>query len=441
MSYLEKLINKLYGTYLFLFVFFFLVRTDYFPNVYNSFMQLFMLGFSYLLIRLSLHKNTMWLSIFIFQIVSSILMRLFNFEMSGSWLGSEAVDAEFYHSLGNQTDSMILSSFIQYMVLNDMNVDDFGFPIIVYISNRIFGCFSIHALLILNSISILIGSIYLYKLSLRFVDRYSSKVMTLFWGMMPFSVYTSAAGLKENFFALFIILSFYWLYQFYDYRNLRNFLLFFIFNMIFFLFRLAVGYMLFLSFLFYVILKWEIVRKKLYIILFITIILGLFVFKDLASIIMEQRGYEYDNLFSHSTEKLSDAGGSIAVITNLISGFIGPIPSFVSNDYFKIIYITRYSFSTFVKMFISFFYLYSIFLFLKLKVIYLTPMIVFTLLNILMIEITFFTLHDRYHWPHLPLLFVLSMYGFEYYRKFKVGKLYACYSYIVVLLIVLFNFR
>ena len=171
------------------------------------------------------------------------------------------------------------------------------------------------------------------------------------------------------------------------------------------------------------------------------ILLGLFVFEDLASIMMEQRGYEYDNVFSHSTEKLSDAGGSIAIITNLISGFIGPIPSFVSDDSFKIIYITRYSFSTFVKMFISFFYVYSVFIFVKFRIISLTPMIVFTLLNILMIEITFFTLHDRYHWPHLPLLFVLSMYGFEYCRKFKVRKLYACYSYIAVLLIVLFNFR
>lgn len=437
----EKLINKLYGTYLFLFVFFFLFRTDYFPNVYNSFMQLFMLGFSYLLIRLSLHKKTIWIPIFVFQVVSSILMRFFNFEMSGSWLGSEAVDAEFYRSLGNQTDSMNLSSFIQYMALNDMDIDDFGFPIIVYISNAIFGSFGIHMLLLLNCVSILIGSIYLYKLSLRFVDQYSAKVMALFWGMMPFSVYISAAGLKENFFALFVILSFYWLYQFYDCRNIRNFLLFFIFNLSVFLFRLAVGYMLFLSFLFYGILKWEIVRKRLYVILFITIMLGFFVFEDLASIMMEQRGYEYDNVFSHSTEKLSDAGGSIAIITNLISGFIGPIPSFVSDDSFKIIYITRYSFSTFVKMFISFFYVYSVFIFVKFRIISLTPMIVFTLLNILMIEITFFTLHDRYHWPHLPLLFVLSMYGFEYCRKFKVRKLYACYSYIAVLLIVLFNFR
>ena len=207
----EKLINKLYGTYLFLFVFFFLFRTDYFPNVYNSFMQLFMLGFSYLLIRLSLHKKTIWIPIVVFQVVSSILMRFFNFEMSGSWLGSEAVDAEFYRSLGNQTDSMNLSSFIQYMALNDMDIDDFGFPIIVYISNAIFGSFGIHMLLLLNCVSILIGSIYLYKLSLRFVDQYSAKVMALFWGMMPFSVYISAAGLKENFFALFVILSFVYL--------------------------------------------------------------------------------------------------------------------------------------------------------------------------------------------------------------------------------------
>ena len=164
-------------------------------------------------------------------------------------------------------------------------------------------------------------------------------------------------------------------------------------------------------------------------------------FPLITNAVLVQRGYDYESVSSMQEARTEATGGAVARVTNVVAGFVGPIPNFVADDYFKRTYITRYSFTPFFKMIISFFFLYGFIALVKKKRTVLFPFYVFILLNIIMMIFTFYTLHDRYHWPAIPLFFIVSAWGYQEYIGLHRSKFYTCYSLGVILLILLFNLR
>lgn len=264
----------------------------------------------------------------------------------------------------------------------------------------------------------------------------------LFWGIMPYAVYTSSSGLKENFFAFGVIFAFYHAYAYYERRRVWNLALTMLGIASTFLFRLALGYAAVLAFLSYYFLKSRFVHRHFKLSFAVVLLAVLPFFPMLSSSIMEQRGYSYEGLSQMAEAKTARSGGVVANVTNAVAGVVGPIPNFVSTDAVKRTYITRYSFTPFFKMCVSFFFLYAAyFVVFRRYDVALMPPLVFIVLNIIMMVFTFMTLHDRYHWPDIPLFLLVCAWGMEKYNQYGGRGKYTLYLCAVSLIILAFNFR
>ena len=433
--------NRYYSLYLFLLLFFYISRNEFFPIWHDVFLQLFMLFSSYCIIRGFLNgiaAPNIGIYIFIYQLLCSFLMQYFNYEIYGDLYGFNPIDAEAYRSYAflHHKD---FADFLFYLKYKGNLIDDYGYPLIIYFASVVTGKYYIQSIVVLNAIVVAIGSQLLSKISSLFVSKQYSILVGIIWGIMPFAVYTTAGGLKENFFVFFIILSFYFLYKYIQEKWWPQFLFCLLFASTIFLFRLALGYAMLLSIFSYFLFKSRFVQSHYKFILFTTLITILISFSYVATYLIVQRGYDYDTMTGHAKEKI---GGLVGTVTNYVAGFIGPIPNFVSTSPEKLTYITRYSFTPYIKMMISFYFWYAIYYVIKNKKIEFFPIITFYIINTIMLLFTFFTLHDRYQWPHIPVFILLSIYGYMQTRhKVKIKRLYSWYVCLIVMIIIVFNFR
>lgn len=440
----NQLINKSYLLYLLLFLFFLIFNGEYFPAYYNAGLQLQMLVCGFLFSKIALSTSLLsatWICIFSFQLISTICMRLVNIEFFYDWLGYNPIDAEYYRSIAEHFQNKDLTSLFSWFN-NNLQFDDFGYPFFLVLTTSIFGFdYGLQVMVFINTLFILWGSKYLYRLSCFFTNQHSAKLVAILWGMMPFAVYTSAAGLKENFFVFFIIGAFYFYFKYKFVHKFQYLILSIIFALVTAFFRIPIAYMVIASFIVSKLFSSHFFRKHQNKIIIILIIIGIISFRFFASYIMQQRDLDFDQMSEIQDNKLQKNGGTIAVITNIIAALIGPFPSYIATTE-KINYITLYSFSPFLKMLLSYFALYAVFKTLKQKQTILMPIIVFWALNSIMLIFTFFTLHDRYQWMHIPFVLLLAIIGIQKYytirHKIKYDKLYL---FITIILIIFFNYR
>lgn len=435
----KYIVRKSFCLYLLVLTFFYIVENSYFPAWYDAFMQVFMLlmGLTVIVIVKGYYKR-IFLAIFLFQLLCSFIMIGVNYEIYGDIYGYNPIDADQYRNYGKIFQSNDFHQAIDYLRYNN-GIDDFGYPLIIFFAKKICGDYFLLFVIFLNALVVAIGSSFLYKLSSCFLSMHHSIITALVWGIMPFAVYTTAAGLKENFFVFFIILSIYYLYKYIVHKHLYLLCLFFLFTLFTFLFRLVVGYAIVLSFLSYIVFSNKFVIKYYKLSLVFIGFVIFFSFGVIADFVINQRGYEYEVLETIATER---TGGIVGTIINNVAGFIGPIPNFVATDIEKLSYITRYSFTPFLKMMISFYFWYAVYYILKNKKVILIPMLVLYVVNISMLIFTYYTLHDRYQWPHIPMFLLLSAYGYmKSQQVYNIKRWYSYYLSVVLLIIIVFNFR
>jgi hypothetical protein len=146
--------------------------------------------------------------------------------------GFNAVDAFAYEKIANESKDLSINQFIKTLnEIYDLSISDYGFPFIRYLIAQITKNITIqnYLLVILNSISISFSSKILGLLANNFLNRENTKALILFWGLNPFSIYTSPSGMKENIFIFIIILTFYFLQKYYSYNQKKYLFLFFTF--------------------------------------------------------------------------------------------------------------------------------------------------------------------------------------------------------------------
>ena len=141
--------------------------------------------------------------------------------------------------------------------------------------------------------------------------------------------------------------------------------------------------------------------------------------------------------------KTEATGGAIGAVTNVVAALIGPFVSIVSTSIGKANYITLDSFGTMIKMMLSLGFVYGLYKIFRDKVVSLFPIALFVVLHIVMLIFTFYTLHVRFQWPHMPFVFLIAIYGLKRMQdsklqKFKIQQVYAL---AVVGVIVLYNLR
>lgn len=447
MQLTTTIIYKLCILYIIFFIFFFLVSNSAFPAWYDGLLQLSMLLIGavliIMLIKTKVGRGT-WFLIFVYHVLFAFLMRSIDIAVYNNPLGAFAVDSAFYQYCGEHYANYPISSLFQYLTYNAYSIDDFGYPIIMWIGYHLFGVYGLNAIIFFNGFVIALGSYYLYRLSLNFVGHTYAKLVALIWGTMPFAIYTSSVGLKENFFAFCVICVFYFFYQYVYQKEKASIAYCIIFLLSLFLFRLAAGYFAILSIISYYVLQQNFVRRHLKLYILITIVCLVPLFPIITSSVLEQRGYDYENVTDIKESKTEATGGVVASVTNVVAGFIGPIPNFIASDPVKCTYITRYSYTPFIKIVISFFFLYGLYFIVKRRQdLGIVPLFIFIILNMIMMIFTFYTLHDRYHWPAIPLFLIVSAWG--YMKACEWGdralRMYKFYVIGIMLLIVVFNFR
>lgn len=378
-------------------------------------------------------------SIIVFQLICCVGLRLFNTVYYGNPLGYEPVDALEYDEMGKYCHMPYIEFIAMHFAYSDsFEVDDIGFPSIIYIVYRLFDNWGREVLVILNVFIVTWSSFVLFRTASFFLNKRDSLFLCFFWGIEAFSIYTASVGLKENFFLFFIISALYCLCKMQHNKSYLNILLFLLVATMTLFFRIALFYSLIVIFVSVFLLRSEFVRKNMWLISFLIALFVLINFVSIVGGIAEQRGYEYSNI-AHNYEE--NSGGLLGWITNLTAALIGPIPSFVSDE-FKRNYVTLYSFTPFCKMLYSLFFLYGMFYALRNKITEYFPFILMWVMNTIMIVFTFYTLHDRYQWPHIPCTLILSALGFRLLKNATYFKPFiGFYTILVCFLIILFNLR
>lgn len=430
--------------YLLFYAIFFFAMKSRVPDLPIVVMQ--MLGmvmivfFSLLYERRSISKTL--LIIIIFQLVCCFGLRFFNIDYFENPLGYDPQDAMSYHRNGSHIDLPFVS-FIRYLESNVDQVDDMGFNIIVYLVYSLSGDpeMGVQLLVLFNVIAVVISCYFLYKLSNLFFEKESSCFIAFFWGTELYGVYTASVGLKENFMVMFIIMAIYYIMRVHKNVLSKDLILAIIFSLPLLLFRTSVFYMLLCVLGYVVALKFPLVKRYIYVfIIFLAILAMIYAYQTIDELAL-QRGYTYDFL-QEITEDKAKKSGSLIYVLNYLASVVGPFPNFVAEDFAKQNYITLYSFSSFCKVFYSFFFIYGIYGAFKNKHYELIGVFLFYLLNIVMLLFTLFAQHDRYQWPHMPFTIILAIYGLICWREERhILKWDKLYFLLAIALIVVFNYR
>lgn len=138
------------------------------------------------------------LSIILFQYVTSITLRYYYTQHFGNPLGYNPIDSWLYHSTGVAVQNYSLEELFTYLKCNSFNIDDWGFPLIVYFTYHIFGAnIGIDLLLLFNILVITISSFRLYQLAGYFLEKSYALLVTFIWGRCRFCLYHSSRTKRE----------------------------------------------------------------------------------------------------------------------------------------------------------------------------------------------------------------------------------------------------
>lgn len=391
--------------------------------------------FSFLYDRQSISKTI--LLIVLFQLICCYGLRFFNIEYFENPLGYEPQDALNYHMRG----SHIEKSFIAYLRYLDglFEIDDFGFNLIVYFVYSLAGDsdMGMELLVFFNIIAVTVSSYYLYKLSNLFFEKKESCFITFFWGTELYAVYTASVGLKENFMVMFIVIAIYYIIRVQKSLLSKDIIFAVLFSLPLLLFRTAVFYMLMCVLVYLLALRLPLVKRYIYVFISIIIVLAtIYSYRTIDEIALQQ-GYSYDFLQEVADRKVKETG-NMTYVLNYFASVIGPLPNIVAEDFFKQNYITLYSFSSFCKVFYSFFMVYGIYGAFRRKHYELIGVFLFWFLNTFMLLFTLFAQHDRYQWPHMPFTLILACYGLMCWKDerhiLKWDKLYFIFALLVILI-------
>ncbi len=428
---------------LFLLLFYFTQKAK-FPDSSIVFMQIMGMGmivfFSFLYDKLSISRTMLILVVYL--LICCFGLRFFNMDYFNNPLGYKPQDALLYHNFGSHIEQSLLG-FIRFMKLRNVQIDDMGFTYIVYLIYRLSGDpeIGIQLLVLFNVVVISISSYFLYKLSNFFFEKHLSCFIAFFWGTELYAVYTASVGLKENFMVMFIIIAIYYIIRVNKHLLSKDIFYAVLFSLPILLFRTAMFFMLMCVLLYILALRIPLVKRYLYfftiIIIYIASVYAYTVIEELA--IMQGSNYE---TIQHAANYRVQQGGSFTYLLNYLASLIGPFPNLVTGDFFRKNYITLYSFSSFCKVFYSFFFIYGIFRAFRNKSFEMIGITIFWILNTFMLLIMLFAQHDRYQWPHMPFTIILAVYGLKCWNEnrhvFIWDKLYLIAAILVVLV---FNFR
>lgn len=428
--------QRFYYIYILLFIFFLVFAYNSFPAFHDACMQIFMLLFGWV-VGYSIIKTNgrhLYAKIFIFQALSVLLKVAINKTFYGDFVGPNAVDALEYRNIGEMYGRFNYSKFFHEVLLTGKDYDDWGFYSIIWLCYNCLGSYGYLMLLCLNIIAVSTAAYRLYRLSAHFIDRHLSLLLVAVWGVMPFSIETAVGFLKENFFSLIVISTFYHLYKFIDHKAIANLLFAIAWGLLASFFRMALGYAILLSLFSAVFINSRFLKKHLLSVALFTIVPLIIFVPLIISFLLSRRGITIEALL------FARIDGTIGVVVDFLAGFIGPFPKFIG-DFETVHYITFSSFSSLVKALISpYFWLEFLTILKNGKTRYL-PILIFILCNLFMIVISHFAIQLRFQWPHMAIFFLMALIGFNDFGMSKnIQRIYKIYVFVLLFVVYKYNF-
>lgn len=408
-----------------------------FPPIQIVTIQLFLTSICVFTVHLCKGKKLSQITFLIFtlNLIASVILRLFYIDFFNNPLGYIPIDSAEYNRYAVRTCEMSLTEYIN--CIKELDIDDRGIQTILYIVYHICGAtLGINIMIVVNSIFTTISSYYLYKLSSFFLPNKLVVVITALWGTMPFSITTSADGLKENFFSLFLVVGVYYAYAFFKNGKSNYLVKALLFGSCTVFFRLAV-LPIFMLCLFVIYLNVKIKStKNFYTVVVVLLIISSFIFKFVFNYLMQLRGFTDDTFAAMHEHQYGTSNVSNVSFFNWIFGIIGSFPSFRSSPD-KVMYITVSNFSPFVTLMTSSFYLYGMIIAIK-KRSEVLPLVVVTLLNTIMIIMMSFSFDFRYRFVQMPFVLMLAGYGLYTMNK-AFFKFHILYQILLSCIIILYN--
>lgn len=356
----------------------------------------------------------------------SVVIRLFYIEHWNDPLGPIPMDALDYHMDALKASRYSLSDFMNFCI-EDHDLDDSGFAYILYFIYRMFGNdFGIHVALLANSVAVTMLCNYTYKIANYYISSEYSKLVIAILGTLSYSVVTSANGLKENFFTLFVVGAIYYSIRYYTIKNIGNLLMLILFSALTVLFRLAFLPMLILAIVSVRFAKYVKLNLRNVFILVLLFGVCIYIGTQLTAYLLAMRGLS-ENVFNdmHAMHYAdSNLGGILSMIANSLFAFVGPIPSFVSTAD-KISYITMPNFTVFISILWG-----SLFIGGFIKAInrrdHVFVILSTILLNSMMVLMMSFSFNFRYRYIVFPFIMILTAYGIQNIeeKELKFHKVY-----------------
>lgn len=384
-------------------------------------------------------KNSviLYLSIFLYSLFSSILVR------SCSWIYLNdpffyAVDSYTYDSLATMSLSSG-DSYIKYLLLlflSDLNVDDVGMTSIVYFIYKLFGVGDNGqtALLLLNSLIILLSSIKINKIMMLYgIQRMTRFFCLMVFGCFPFFSVTAAVGMKENFFVFLIVSAFYYMLHYKYTKSQKDLLMIFLFVFSTLLFRMAIFVML-LIVLFLFLIAANCNKKRLLYMILLGSVLGVLlldvIMKAVFNIPLEQI-----LATSEGRSESISMNGSLRWITQGIAVLFGPFPSMNRTVQYGLLH----SSGLLLKMFLNFFMIVSLITIIRTYDYRKYPLLVYFLTSAMMLILSFVAFDMRYQITLFPLMMPLIAYAIQNARLKK--GMFFMYCLFVIGLVFFYNAR
>jgi hypothetical protein len=424
---LKKYLLAFVLSYLFIFVCLSITHSGMLPLREHSFIQICLLIFYSLFLYGSLYAsvNKFFVLILLYQIVFSFLLNTYFFDIVNKPFGYRPVDAIVYMDLSEYALNHTLSDLLVYLKARNTEISDYGFPIIRFFIFNLAGNLDrgILFMVMVNAIAMVIASWYLYKLSFFFMNKTSSKIVALFWGLNICSIVSNVIGLKETIFTTILIITMYQVYYFYYKKNdLSHFLIMILCIALTVLFRIYLTVFFIIIILFRPIYSNRFKKLALFLVVSLTLVsayIGYFISSTLPIL---------NALFYAQKIK-----GNLLFI-NMIAGFLGPFPNFLKVENLDLTALFWAPYSGF-KTFFSIFGLYGGLCILKRHITKLYPLFFYVFFNILLVIGTVRSFDYRFSYTMIPFFFILIMYGFERFRfksKKIISYLYFCVIFILV---------
>lgn len=282
---------------------------------------------------------------------------------------------------------------------------DFGYVSILSTLYYLFGVIAGDIFdIFLKLIAHLYSVYFIYKLSIRLLNKDAALFVALIFGINVFASYYAFSVLKENYFIFVLLLTICQMYKFIEKKKLMNLILFVICVVWSYTFRGSLPiYFIGALFSYFILKDRKPIYTKIYIIFLITF---MFVGESVILIFYPETA----STLNHRAEVYDSS--SAGLFFNLTGPFIAPIPSIASINVNSNLMIIIYSI---INLSLSMFCVCGIYYVVKNGMSRLYPILFVLLYNSMMLVLTGYAINARYSYVVSPLYYMFAPIGLKYF--------------------------